>query len=185
MEKLEVSKEFILDLHNEVILLSVKAKIEKEFPQLFESKLEVGRWYKSPEFGSSLFCVTKINGDYATAYGFNFIGIWQDEKAEFAFSNLENKTLATPEEVETALINEAKKRGFEDGVKIIPLNKTIAKAVIDLGFKIEFKQYENEFWMGGYCLFKNGKWAEIIEKPTEMTLEQRVANLEEQLKQLK
>ena len=38
MEKVEVSKQFILDLHNEVIWPSVKTKIEKEFPQLFEVK---------------------------------------------------------------------------------------------------------------------------------------------------
>jgi hypothetical protein len=37
-EPLTVSKEFILDLHNEVIWPSVKDKIEKEFPQLFEVK---------------------------------------------------------------------------------------------------------------------------------------------------
>lgn len=38
MEKVEVSKEFILDLHKEIIWPTVKAKIEKEFPQLFEVK---------------------------------------------------------------------------------------------------------------------------------------------------
>lgn len=37
-EPLTVSKEFILDLHNDVIWPSVKAKIEKEFPKLFEVK---------------------------------------------------------------------------------------------------------------------------------------------------
>jgi len=37
-EPLTVSKEFILDLHNDVIWPSVKTKIEKEFPQLFEVK---------------------------------------------------------------------------------------------------------------------------------------------------
>jgi len=37
-EPLTVSKQFILELHNEVIWPSVKAKIEKEFPQLFEVK---------------------------------------------------------------------------------------------------------------------------------------------------
>jgi hypothetical protein len=38
MEKVEVSKQFILDLHNEVIWPSVKAKIEKEFLSVFEVK---------------------------------------------------------------------------------------------------------------------------------------------------
>jgi hypothetical protein len=37
-EPITVSKDFILELHNEVIWPSVKAKIEKEFPQLFEVK---------------------------------------------------------------------------------------------------------------------------------------------------
>jgi hypothetical protein len=37
-EPLTVSKEFIIELHNEVIWPSVKAKIEKEFPELFEVK---------------------------------------------------------------------------------------------------------------------------------------------------
>ena len=35
-EPLTVSKEFILDLHNEVVWPSVKTKIEKEFPSVFE-----------------------------------------------------------------------------------------------------------------------------------------------------
>jgi hypothetical protein len=33
-----ITKQFILDLHNEVIWPSVKAKIEKEFPSVFEPK---------------------------------------------------------------------------------------------------------------------------------------------------
>ena len=37
-ETFTITKEFILDLHKEIICPSVKAKIEKEFPQLFEPK---------------------------------------------------------------------------------------------------------------------------------------------------
>ena len=37
-EPLTVSKEFILDLHKEVVWPSVKAKIEREFPSVFEPK---------------------------------------------------------------------------------------------------------------------------------------------------
>jgi hypothetical protein len=37
-ETFTITKEFILDLHNEVIWPSVKAKIEKEFPSVFEVK---------------------------------------------------------------------------------------------------------------------------------------------------
>jgi hypothetical protein len=186
-EPITVSKEFILDFHNKVIWPSVRSKIEKEFPQLFESKLEVGRWYKSPEFGSSLFCVTKINRDYATAYGFNFIGKWQDKKDKFASSNLENKTLATPEEVETALINEAKKRGFKEGLKGFidqDLNKNTNKKL--MFSHLSFDEDYNWLCDGhGNVIFKNGKWATIIDQTTEMTLEQRVSKLEEQIKNLK
>ena len=38
MKKLKVSKEFILELHKEVIWPSVKAKIESEFPSVFAPK---------------------------------------------------------------------------------------------------------------------------------------------------
>jgi hypothetical protein len=37
-ETFTITKQFILDLHNDVIWPSVKAKIEKEFPELFEPK---------------------------------------------------------------------------------------------------------------------------------------------------
>jgi hypothetical protein len=37
-ETFTITKEFILDLHKEVIWPSVKAKIEKEFPSVFEVK---------------------------------------------------------------------------------------------------------------------------------------------------
>ncbi len=179
-EPLTVSKEFILDLHKDVVWPTVKAKIEKAFPSVFvKDELEVGKWYKSPEFGSSLFRVTKINGNYATAYGFNFVGKWQDEKDEFAFSHLENKTLATPEEVETALINEAKKRGLYGNISIITPYDGTERRLKDNGSKFNYFENEKECYLTyyGWRVFQNGKWATIIEQPTKMT----VAEIEEKL----
>ena len=82
-----------------------------------------------------------------------------------SFSKIERK--AKDEEVEAALIKEAKRRGLKDGV--------IAKNlwVTDDNYAIKGYYYnirENVLYgakesCGGSAIFKDGKWAEIIEQP--------------------
>src|SRR5690606_13385615 len=64
---------------------------------------------------------------------------------------------ATDQEWEAALINEAKKRGFVEGVKYLsPLNK------YRRAFDGEMYFNHNNLYEKGKSIFNNGKWAEIL-----------------------
>jgi hypothetical protein len=164
-EPLTVSKEFILELHNDVIWPSVKAKIEKEFPQLFEVKLEVGKWYKV--VGKNIIFSLYEDGIYGFMNGVEKTMNW-----DFVYNSV--LELADESLVETALVNEAKKRGFKEGVKIKNLfdyNLIICKGEIN-------NFYSNQLWFDKVgCIFKDGKWAEILPQPIKMTVAEVEAKL--------
>lgn len=170
-----VSKEFILEGHK-AACSTWKAKIEAQFPELFP-KLEVGRWLKDDTNPKWL-----MYRDVKNIYGFDTLGNWFYRENESYEPNSCDR-YATDKEVETALIAEAKRRGFKDGVFINNSN---------LGFD-NFTQKtigDKLWWDGTYlnfgdknsAIFKDGKWAEILSEPIELTLEQRIERIEEQLK---
>lgn len=128
-----------------------KQRILKLDPNFFDIKLELGKWYKAPQTKNIVFIVSE--NEY---YGF-ISNEWTIHKSNTI--NYNGLELATQQEVETYLITEANKRGYKDGV-------LTNKGIIDLGFLTEFKLYSNEFWRGGYLLFKDGVWAKIIETIT-------------------
>jgi len=186
-EYLTVSKEFILEAHN-AACPTWKRKLEEQFPSVFvKDDLEVGKWYKKPTFGKLLFLFSgefsKTDCNIHPNYGFDYDGSFSNTIGVYK-TEIEQYIPATPEEVETALINEAKKRGFKKGLRVNCLSGLSNFKISEKPCFVFNFEY-NHLYYGGIKIFKNGKWAEIIEQPTEMTLEQRVANLEEQLKQLK
>lgn len=183
MKTFEITKEQILELANESSF--TKATLNKMFPQAFESELEVGKWYKTKN-GHLKFFV-----DEGTAYGFDMIGNWNEVGKGYRYSFRSDNywTPATDKEVETALIAEAKRK-YTLGCKIKKLDNFYygsSNLIIDDLTKIQYEKASNQlaikdkkgFWI---CIFKNGKWAEIISEPIELTLEQRIERIEEQLK---
>mgnify|MGYP003671259429 FL=1 len=147
-----------------------KVQIKKEFPELFEKEvLVVGRWYKTPS--GSIF---KYNGnkDFENdpcGYGIGITGRW------FGISNgkyggwTTDVTPATDKEVEQALIKEAKKRGFEEGVKFKCLYNHDYK-----GRCIPLFCSEGYLWLKGGCVFKDGQWAETVETITKKQAEKEL-----------
>lgn len=127
--------------------------LKEQFKECFETDLEVGKWYKSDK--GSLF-----NHQNNDSYGFHaqanqWVSKWKTAKNLF-----EHLEPATEKEVEEALIKEARKR-YNKNDSIQSLWKTII-GNIDLGFKNEFNLDKNEFWYGGYLVFKDGTWAKIL-----------------------
>ena len=122
----------------------------------------------------------KITGYMAHDNG--YIGYFENDILKFYFSpekklyyisdkrflkEVNVKRLATEEEVSEALINEAKKRGYKEGVKckfgIIEDIRTIETN--DFVFKLEYNTLGIKLKNGNAdIIFKNGKWAEIIEE---------------------
>lgn len=116
-------------------------------------ELEVGRWYLNGN-GKTLFC-------YGERYGFNMLGGWSSRIGKVYDDRLVE---ATHEEVENALIAEAKRRGVKKGVILnrtwINANNSIIK-VIEGNFKLK----DNRLLADGREVFVDGKWAEVIEEP--------------------
>lgn len=169
-----VSKEFILEAH-EAWSSEWKSKIEKEVPELFKNRLEVGKWYWS--IANKLICLTSVDVLRAYYYGFSSSNDWiGKEWMDNASVDIE----ATKEEVETALIAEARKRGFKEGVNYDSTN---------VGFPSQIKCYinSNEFLyktnnvllIDNWRIFADGNWATIVleDEVKELT----VAELEEKL----
>ena len=90
-----------------------KKKLKEWFPKAFEAQLEVGKWYKTR--GGCMFFLTRFRGEQNKGYGFNKNGLWVNSSDSFFGYKSDIASEATTEEVESALIAEAKKRGFKKG----------------------------------------------------------------------
>ena len=144
-----------------------KKLLQKFIPKAFKTKLEVGRWYKlkdNPKILALYYCF-KHHSPYA--YIFNEKGDYVYAQI-FSFIELPNHwQLATEEEVSEALINEAKKRGYKEGVRcqfgLIKEIRTIETN--DFAFKLEYNTLGIKRKNGNAdIIFRSGKWAEIIEQ---------------------
>lgn len=159
-----VTEEFVREAHG-AACSTWKQRIEKEFPELFEKELEVGRWYV---YGRSLLNYQGLNHQaLIQAYGF------LEDKSWMETSNCGNDFKsweeATPEEVESALIAEAKKKGFVEGAFVdgkIFGNGWYRRR--KLGGQFEFNNSINQLCIGDTAIFQDGKWAEIL--PEEKTI---------------
>jgi hypothetical protein len=146
----------------------IKAQIKelkKELNSIKYNGLKVGEWYK--ESDSFLFC---FNGKFgnSTNYGFNKIGVFRQE---LGVHRLDRYTKATETEVFKALKKEAIKRGFKEGVTV--------RSVKNSEYKVDnntFKWDGEYLWLSSITIFKDGKWAEIIEdkKPTICGYEMKI-----------
>lgn len=155
---METNKELLASL--EATRKQIDAQIEQLKKQTNELKPEVGKWYKhkNNEYPNWLIYLNE-NGD---VYGFDINGKWI-----ICISSIDyirrHCVPATDKEVEEALIKEAKRRGFKDGVYIKGI---VSGSDCYLKGDFEYLEKNNVLWFGidnnGYDLFKNGKWAEIV-----------------------
>lgn len=165
--KTEISNEIILQAHKEA---SDKWKgiIEKECPELFPKKFKVGDWVF---MGGRIFRIEEISEN---AYAREFIG---DSMSGWVFSCLR---LATKEEIESHLIKQWESKGGKDGVEYMSPNGLYKRTcTYPLHIDVDNELVDSKNLM----LTNNGKWATILEEPKviELTLEERVAKLEEKL----
>ncbi len=127
-------------------------------------KLEAGKWYKHNE---GVICCTGEGAEsskYFNAYGLNGSGEWMD-KSDMWYKDYWTKK-ASNKEVEQALIKEAKRRGFKEGVKIKDARGGdigIIRCNIRTGSHDQLIVSESR--QGHYLvLLSDGKWAEIIKE---------------------
>ncbi len=192
MKKVEVSVDFIKEAHQSACA-NWKQRIEKELPDLF-NKLEVGKWYKGNVDFNSLIYITEINNDYGAnkASQINYYGFTFDKYSDSdTICNIDHEkslTLATEEEVKTALVNEAVKRGFELGKKV-KWNFYGSEGYKCSNITKDWFEYfvnENRLELSCGIIFDNGKWATLITEPTEKELlGHKIKDLEKNLEEVK
>jgi len=157
-------------------ILELKDPIVKEwFPNVFETRLEVGKWYKDKY--KRLFQVTSLlNYKECLGIGFGCIGGYYGNEHKLPWEINGSEVEATEQEVETALINEAKKRGFKNGVWVKTINGTKKRIKGDLFFYFKENKIMSMFDFDGMngLIFHNGKWAEIIPTLTQKEAEEKL-----------
>ncbi len=170
-------KEFVLKAHASACR-EWKTNIEKEYPKLFKkNKLKIGKWYKgSGGYSNYIIFITGIKnmGGYNQLRYYGFAKTWKNDY--IANTQIEESlTPATRKEIETALTEEAKIRGFKSGVKIdkTDLNYSGGRKVWTLNGEDEFSFHvtHNELTYKGSTdlVFAKGSWATIV--PQEKTYE--------------
>jgi hypothetical protein len=157
MKNYEITKEQIKQL------AKGNAKVKEWFPEVFETKLEIGKWYKH-ESSNMLFFPLEIKDENSIrAYGFTMRGNFSSDNGLFEWGNPKAIRLATDSEVLEALKKEAIKRGFVKGAYFKELWAKSNCKVND----IVYKHFTLDLRSNGKCLFHNGKWAEIIKTYTK------------------
>jgi hypothetical protein len=179
MENYTITKEQILQL-NSFNNYDCGEALKQWFPSAFKQYWESGKWYfVYDDLNDCNALVLKGDKNDVTC------GFWLDNNIFFgdgSWINLDKeiKREATPQEVETALINEAKKRGFKEGCSfnaVVFMNSQ--RQLFNSSGKLDFDHFDNNnvIYIDGYAVFENGKWAEILPQPTEMTVEEIEAKL--------
>jgi len=171
MENFEITKEQILEIEDCGNYI-VTERLKSMFPEAFKTKFT--GWAKD---------ICEFNKDWIAyyendilKYGINASGEWFEAKSISNYNECESNRLATEQEVKTALINEAKKRGFGSiGVKFIDVFGDLQTSEIN-GFDFwnlnnSNVLLENKFNISvsscGGVIFNKGKWATIIETITK------------------
>lgn len=144
--------------------------------------MEVGEWYKDLD-GKGLYCITKIKENSFWFYGLDVNGNWEDNDW-YLIKNC-NLIKATKQEIEQALIDEAIRRGFKEGVKF--KNMYSHEPKILNGIFVYIKEQNKLMVKDGFCndydIFVKGQWAEIIDEKAE--LKQEIKELEVKLQELR
>jgi hypothetical protein len=169
---------FLLPSHYEIInetmtrqeLEKAARDIQAQIEALPKNELEIGKWYK---YNNSILNYQGVNEGILMAYGivrntswYNLDKFGTNPEEWVLLTESEHKTILEP-----ALIAEAKKIGFKEGVKINSLECVNCSSHINEFIDLYdskhywFSNNDNEFGMGNKCLFKEGKWATIIEEP--------------------
>ncbi len=130
----------------------------------FNKKLEVGKWYRYINENYTDWLMNYQEGEN-NCYGFNSS---KSYRTCYTMNSGTNWIPATHQEVEDALIVEAKKRGYAKG-NFVSLS-TSKMSNYD-AYRVMFDENNNKFWSKYGLVFQNGKWAEIIETITKAEAE--------------
>lgn len=181
--KTEVRNEFILEAHKSACN-EWKLKIEKECPELFENKLEVGKWYKDT-YNRLFFITTIIDKENCDGYGFGYGGAFfviKDMRFSWKINGKEIE--ATEEEVKEALIKEAKKRGIDKQGNTLFCLQQQRNIFNNINEDAVFYYSFNMMYYNGICVYKNGEFSKVFSNPIEEKIKKYERKIEKLKKQL-
>ena len=168
MKNYSITKQQVLQLENFILKENVNKNLRIWFPDAFKKELELNKWYK----GTKRNFLVNYQGDNMENYGF-----WEFQgfKNNIAFGSYwSNECVeATPQEVEIALIAEAKKRGFIDGAKFKSFEHGNPIRTVRESGRLNFNMITNHLlistpesewdnYQSNPAIFEKGKWAQII-----------------------
>ena len=179
-----VSEEFIKEGHA-AACSEWKKRIEQEFPDLFER--EPNKWYKINGHNKLMVYFTGKYGNDAS-YGFSSKGDFRDNIGAHKGDTFES---ATEEEVKSAFIQEAKKRGFVKGAKInLIKDYDWTGQTLICTEEFSFNDLENILYVKdtGHIwqrVFSKGEWASVVENTVDLTVAEIENLLEYRIKIIK
>lgn len=170
--KFDITKEQVLAIEK-VGGADVSLYLKEHFAEAFKTELEIGKWYLTDgnKCGhSGMFLLANFSGEEQSSnYGFTFSGKWANYLSLY-HNDLKTYTrLATPKEVETALINELIKIHGEDWK-----NAKIEKCLFwKIHKELNNGKYDptittREIWNRNGCIYKEGVFAKPL--PQEKTV---------------
>jgi len=154
-----------------------QAMIEKELPELFEKEFKVGDWVigKKPLRPLEPRKILEIKGDLC---------LYSDFQDGVANNGAGPKHLrhATTEEIKAHLVKEAERRGYSMESVIVAYWHNDTPDKISNGFRtynlFEYTIESDLLLMNRWEIYRDGKWATIVEDNIEMTLDEAKKRLE-------
>lgn len=175
MKTFEITEEQIKEGYN-AACYKWKNKIKEWFPSVFNINIEVGKWYKTKM--GSIYYINRRDGFVYYGYGFPFEGVYF--KPNVKVKEYEFEELATREQVEELLINEAIKRYGRHWRELKIKTNNISYNSFDYT-----PVYDNcSLWNYNGVIFKNGEWAELY-KETVLTKQEIADKLNIPIDELK
>jgi len=181
-ETYQITKEQIESIHLEGTTL-LKQALKEWFPAVFKEdkkELELNRYYKwSGECPVIGFVDRKTTIE--DCYGFKYT-TGKMRKNDYNSLHKDFLTLATPQEIQQALENEARKRYKEvKNIKCLcDFHKEDAQEYYkDVKYTFYYEPFVNRLWIQhasflDICVFNNGIWAEIIPTITIKEAEEKL-----------
>jgi len=156
----------IMKIKKELLLNNPDKTVKELFPELFEVKLEAGKWYKNKHSFLFNFVGRYDEDKYPLGYGIDMYGNWSSDK-DYGWGTIGLKE-ASGKEVEAALIEEAKRRGYKQCYSVVISDWAGKCELNNNGYDFDEKGH---LWLGDCRIFVDGVWAEII-KQKEVTKEE-------------
>ena len=154
-----------------------KDDIKKNFPKLFkDTELVVGEWYKLNTNYCKLrkgmiFQFLEYQSGVDSCFAIVDHAAFGIDTYNYLVPSTETLIPATKEEVETALIAEAKRRGFKEGVVFEAIDYTKGEhcKILDSDIYYDDGEDENLHFRTDACkayrvIFSKGKWATIVKE---------------------